>query len=199
MKICFVFLLSCIILSSCNSDNDLKRSVFIPDQDAPQLPIYSESGFNTFGAYYDRNPIVSNNTDLPLKIIVNEGTTNFVFKGQRGSGYYNYGGPVTITLRIARYDPTTYHDLQSLSGKTVDVTNSDIEVSYEEAGVASNIQLLNGKFEFKRAQDLLVDKKPTELILSGVFEFQMLVNGEPVSVSEGRFDIGVGSYNFFKY
>ena len=50
-----------------------------------------------------------------------------------------------------------------------------------------------------RAQHLLVDEVPQEVILSGVFEFQAMVNGMPVTVSEGRFDVGVDESNFFKY
>jgi hypothetical protein len=61
------------------------------------------------------------------------------------------------------------------------------------------IEILNGTFQIKRAQHLLVDNKPEEVILSGVFEFQALINGEPVTISTGRFDVGVGEGNFYTF
>ena len=45
----------------------------------------------------------------------------------------------------------------------------------------------------------IADNEPIEVILSGVFEFQALINNEPVSMSLGRFDVGVGQSNFYNY
>jgi hypothetical protein len=46
---------------------------------------------------------------------------------------------------------------------------------------------------------LFVDEEKQQVILSGVFSFKAVVEGEPVTVSEGRFDVGMSSLNFFKY
>jgi hypothetical protein len=61
------------------------------------------------------------------------------------------------------------------------------------------MQIISGQFYFKRAQYLRVDKKPSEVILSGTFELQARINGELVSISDGRFDTGISDSNFFKY
>ena len=45
----------------------------------------------------------------------------------------------------------------------------------------------------------MVDKQQYEIILSGVFDFQALINNEPTSISMGRFDVGIANDNFFKY
>jgi len=44
-----------------------------------------------------------------------------------------------------------------------------------------------------------VDKVLTESILSGTFNFKTFINAEPVSISNGRFDVGIGSENFYKF
>ena len=44
-----------IILASCSKEFELDKSVFIPDKDYPDLPAYTEWGYNTFGALYDRD------------------------------------------------------------------------------------------------------------------------------------------------
>ena len=84
-----------------------------------------------------------------------------------------------------------------LHEQVFDLTDDKYSISIEDAYATHTVELLNGTFEFKRAQYLLVDGQPQEVILSGVFEFQVTIDGEPVSISEGRFDVGVGSYNFF--
>jgi hypothetical protein len=61
------------------------------------------------------------------------------------------------------------------------------------------VEVLQGKLEFKKARQLMVDTDQIEVILSGYFAFLALVDGEPVSVTDGRFDVGIGEDNFFKY
>jgi hypothetical protein len=60
-------------------------------------------------------------------------------------------------------------------------------------------EIIGGTLHFKRVQNLLVDKKQVEVILSGTFEYQALMNDVPFSVSEGRFDVAVGKDNFYRY
>jgi len=185
------------ILLACSDESELKRSVFINDPDAPGLPKYSEWGYNTFGAYYNRDIVVSNDYEVPVQVIQQTNATTFQFKGQKGSNYW--GDFFSIILTIQDFNPSSYQDLMALHQTVIDLTDDRYSVSITDATSTRSIQLLNGTFEIKRAQFLLVDGDPEEVILSGVFEFQAIIDGEPVSISEGRFDVGVGSYNFFKY
>jgi hypothetical protein len=54
-----------------------------------------------------------------------------------------------------------------------------------------------GELHVIRVQNLLVDNNPTETILSGTFEFEGVMNGDPVSITHGRFDVGV-TYHYSK-
>lgn len=191
-----IFIALTVILISCDKDAELKRSIFLPDPQASGLPRYSEWGYNTFGAYYNRDVIVSNDHEVPLQVIQQLNKTKLQFRGQKGSGYWS-GDVFTITLTINNFTPLTYADLISLDKAVFDLEDDNYTISITSTSATLDVEILNGTFEIKRAQRLLVDGEPEEVILSGVFEFQALVNGEPVSISEGRFDVGAGTYNFF--
>jgi hypothetical protein len=61
------------------------------------------------------------------------------------------------------------------------------------------MELLGGSLEFKKAQNLIVDKVAEEVILSGVFQFQIVIDDEPFTISRGRFDQGISYDNFFRF
>ena len=197
-----------LILTACTKDTELSKSIFIPDKDNPNLPEYSEWGYNTFGAFYDRELFVSNNTKVPAKVINTGGKTTFTLKGQLGAYEYYYNiyyyhfdnYPVmTMTFEINDFLPQSYSDLINLDKTTIDLSKVQSAVSVLIDTVKYVVKILNGNLEFKRAQNLIVDKRPTEVILSGTFEFQALFGTEPISISLGRFDVGIGPDNFFKY
>jgi hypothetical protein len=58
-------------------------------------------------------------------------------------------------------------------------------------------EILEGSLEFIRAQNLLVDKEAAQVILSGRFDMKLVINGEAVTLSDGRFDLGIGPDSFF--
>ena len=76
LKLVYVAILFLIITASCEKleDFSLSGTIFIEDPYYPGLPIYSEWGYNTFGAYIDRKPFISTSDDLPIKVIVNRDT-----------------------------------------------------------------------------------------------------------------------------
>lgn len=59
-------------------------------------------------------------------------------------------------------------------------------------------EILEGELNFKRVQILQVDKKVVEAILSGYFDLKAIINGKPITVSDGRFDVGIGRDNFYE-
>jgi len=81
----------------------------------------------------------------------------------------------------------------------LDLTDSKYEIVIKDIENTYTTQIISGQFQITKAQNLLVDKKAEEVILSGKFDFQALVEGLPVTISNGRFDVGVGNGNFYKY
>lgn len=189
------YLILAAAMLRCSSDTELKKSVFIPDPQSPDLPKYSEWGYNTFGSFYDRDAFVSDDNTVPLKVTTVDGNTSFIFSGHRNSRY----DQVSITLVLHKLMPQTYSDLIGLNNTVIDLTLPDYELLITENGTTYQTKIISGSFQFKRAQNLLVDENPEEVILSGTFEFQTILNQVPVSFTDGRFDVGVGNSNFYKY
>jgi hypothetical protein len=196
------FMITLLILAACSQETELRSSIFLPDRDALPLPQYSEWGYNTFGAFYERQAFVSNGIPIPAKVINDKGLTSLVFTGVRGVGenyYYVYGEQFIMTISLSNFDPSSYNDLISLHNVTFDLTSPGNRVALQGGDSIYEVEVLEGKFEVKHAQNLLVDNESEEVILSGVFEFKALVDGAPTAISNGRFDVGIGNFNFYKY
>lgn len=187
-----------LIFLSCSKDMELDKSIWIADPEYQGLPEYSEWGYNTFGAYYDREVFVSNEIDIPLKILVTSDTTTFLFKGQKNSSTsYYHTNPMNIRFVIPGFSPQKYSDLIVLNDSILNINDSGGEILIYIDGTLVEAHILNGMLEFKRVQELVVDAEEVQLILSGYFFFQAIINGEPISISNGRFDLGAGASNFF--
>jgi len=187
----FLFLL---ILGACTSEDvQLEKSIFIEDVNNPGLPIYSEWGYNTFGAYIDRKVFISNDFDLPAKIIVNSDTLTLILKGTLKSEM------ATLKFTLIGYSPADYPDLVSFNNSTIDLTSDKCIITLTTYSKTLALDVFDGKIFFKRVQNLYVDKEQTESILSGTFNFKTFIDGEPIAVSNGRFDLGIGYGNFYNY
>ena len=182
-----------LLAGGCSQDFNLEKSVFIEDINNPGLPEYSEWGYNTFGAYIDRKTFVSDLTDLPSKIIVNKDTFNFLLKGRSNSD------DISLKFSVIGYSPADYTDLISLNDSTFNLTGKNCIITLTEPLSTKILTVYEGTLVFKRVQKLYVDKVLTESILSGTFNFKTFINAEPVSISSGRFDVGIGSENFYKF
>ena len=184
-----------LLASSCSKTDDvfLSQSIFIEDPYAPGLPIYSEWGYNTFGAYIDRIPFVSNSSYLPLKVIVNSDTLKLIFKGTMG---YE---TVELDFQFKGYTPANYTELIELDNTLFDLMDESCMVVLKTGDSAKLLNLIEGDFHIQRAQRLFVDETLNRTILSGTFRFKTFLDGEPVAVTNGRFDAGVGYENFYNY
>ena len=196
-----IVLVTIVVASGCSNDNELKKSVFIEDSDYPDLPEYSEWGYNTFGAYYDREAFVSNDNEVPAKIIVTNNLTSFVLTGLEGAySYYSSNNTkMSMTFKVSGFLPQNYKQLIALNDTTFDLRNSSYQVLVAIGTVTDTATILEGGLTFKRAQNLIVDTKQEEVILSGYFDFKALINNEPITISNGRFDVGISSDNFYNY
>ena len=191
-KFNLILLLAVGLFSGCNF-GDLNSSTFIEDKNNPGLPEYSEWGYNTFGAYIDRSPYVSIYNDMPAKIIITADTFNLRFSGRWK------GEPLTLKFSIKGYNPKNYLALTNLNDSTINLTAPNNKVTLIYLGKSQVLNVYEGELYFKRVQKLYVDTESTETILSGTFNMKTFIEDEPVAISNGRFDLGIGFDNFYKF
>jgi len=198
-----MMLTAALFFAACSDEAELQKSVFVPDEDFPELPAYTEWGYNTFGAYYDRDLFIYNAYEVPAKVVNTEGTTSFILNGTRGLYYYYEYSPennaMSLSFDLTGFLPQAYTDLVALNDSVIDLLDPDCRVMVTRDGQKYQEQIINGTLHFKRVQNLIVDKEQVEVILSGTFEYQALSNDVPFSVSLGRFDVAVGKSNFYRY
>ena len=196
----FLILILSVVNASCTKDYELRKSVFIPDSDNPNLPAYSEWGYNTFGAYYERNIFISNNYIVPAKIISTDTAMSFILSGQLGmEEMYSDYTEMTMTFVLPGLSPSSYADLTILNDSIVDLTNPDVQVQISTELNSDAVLIPEGQLNFNHVRILYVDEGQTEAILSGYFDFKAVINEIPVSVYDGRFDVGISNYNFFNF
>lgn len=158
MKKHIIFTLSIVLIAfaSCayydNNDYFLEQSVFVEDSENPGLPEYSEWGYNTFGAYIDRQAFVSTSHDMPAKIIIYPDTLNLILTGEKN------GLKTVLKFSFIGYSPKEYINLVELDGDTIDLTDRNkCIITYTESN-NSVVELapFNGDFIFNRVQNLYV-------------------------------------------
>jgi hypothetical protein len=201
-------IVAAILICSCKKDNDLRRSIFLSDPGDYSLPAYSEWGYNTFGAYIDREIFVSNNDAVPAKFVCAADTASFIIDGtynnflQRNeTGYYSaYRYPrMIMTFKFSGFSVETYSGLVVLNDTVFDLSMPENKLSITIDSINYTPVVLSGQVYFKRAQLLIVDKIEVQTILSGNFEMKILLDNMPLTISEGRFDMGINNYNFYRY
>lgn len=194
-RLIFLSIAILIAIISCEKmeDFNLSETVFVEDPYYPGLPIYSEWGYNTFGAYIDRKPFVSTTDDLPAKIIVNSDTLNLTLRGRMGSQN------VDLKISIKGLSLATYANLTELDNTTFNLKESGRLVTLKIGNETTVLNLIEGELVVKRAQRLFVDEQPTRAIISGYLNLKTFLNNEPIAISHGRFDLGIGYENFYNY
>jgi len=186
-----------MLLADCSKENELKKSVFIPDRESPELPAYSEWGYNTFGAFYDREIFVSTDAQVPSKVFSSDTAMQLILEGEKRYDDYTSYSEMSLKFTLEGFTPEQFGDLVALNDTIIDLKDPGCRVQVFEYYHEIPVNILSGRLYFKRVQNLSVDKQHIEAILSGYFEFQAIINDKPVTVSEGRFDVGIGSDNFY--
>ena len=188
-KIVNYLIIAFFYIFSVSCTGVLDKTIFIPDETYPELPAYSEWGYNSFGAYYERNVFISTNDIIPCKIVYNNGVLNFLLSGKVSSE------KMILTFSFPLSEVKTIADLAVLHNKTLDLTeNCTVKMEIKNAQTA--LEVSSGSLHFKRFQLLNVDEKFDRIILSGTFDVKFLKNGLPETVSNGRFDLGITNDNF---
>lgn len=195
MRNILLFALILIVSGACKKQDEylLSQSVFIEDPYNPGLPIYSEWGYNTFGAYYDRAPFRSNDDVVPAKVFVNNDTLHFLLQGS-----YQYGN-MSLKFSFKGYSPQNEYELTMLNNIVINLKDPGNSVTMRLNGTTYNLNIIEGELHFKKAQKLFVDNELYKTILCGTFRLKTFFNNEPVSIYNGRFDVGIGYENFFNY
>lgn len=193
-------LVMALVIGGCSEDNELTQTVYYPDAEYTDLPAYSEWGYNTFGVYYEREPFVASGK-IPAKVVVTGGRFTFRLTGRMygGDWYSSDSNEMSLEFVLGDFAPKTYTELTALNDTVFDLADERYAVVLTDGAVKTELDLLSGNLQFKRAQHLLVDNRSVEAILSGRFEFKFIRDGEPVTFSNGRFDVGIGYDNFYNY
>ncbi|MCX7986108.1 MAG: hypothetical protein N2662_04135 [Bacteroidales bacterium] len=185
----FAIVLFIIGLVSCSETDDynLTTSIFIEDPEWPGLPQYSEWGYNTFGAYIDRVAFTSTDYQIPGKVIIKNDSLMLVLKGN----YKN--SEATMIFKMVGYSFNSYSELIALNGDTIDFKRDSSKIVFNN----NEMEVIEGRVIFKKVQRLFVDEQEAKCIVSGTFQFKYYLGVEPIAVSQGRFDLGIGYDNFF--
>jgi hypothetical protein len=120
-------------------------------------------------------------------------STTLILSGQLQTPYT----PIAIEFTLPQLSPSKYEELVSLHDQTFDLVNDGVVVTIRENGIPMGAQILEGTLSFKRAQTLMVDGTLAQVILSGNFEAKVVIRNTPVTISNGRFDLGISKDAFF--
>jgi hypothetical protein len=192
-RVCFIFLIS-ILIFSCARDV-LDRTIFIPDEKDGNLPAYTEWGYNTFGAEYERDYFLVSNKIIPCKILYKDNQLHFTL-----SGKIRDGQDMTLTFIFPfALENSDYTSLMKLHGTKINLANNDCTVKIWQNDTEIILDVFGGELYFKRTQLLSIDDQLNRVILSGFFDLRFLRNDFPTTISNGRFDLGITKNVFYAY
>ena len=193
MKKYCLFLLTNILLTSCTQES-LDRTIFIPDRDDHRLPAYTEWGYNSFGAEYERDYFLASSYVFPCKILYDSGMIYFSLHGNIRDNQ-----DMTLLFSFPWEQIESFRDLVQLHDVEIDLSDEDCTVKMLQNNNEDVLNVIHGKLHFKRTQLLRVDDIVNRVILSGVFDVQFQRNLFPETISNGRFDLGIDQKVFYTY
>lgn len=190
------FLFLSALIGNCVDDGDLHRTIFIRDKNYPDLPQYSEWGYNTFGAFINDEVFISGNYYWnPASLSSVDTNMILSFQGEKISNEKDTSDMI-MNFIFPRNSPWDRQYMLSLNNTMIDLSTSSAQVIILSDTTAYPVTVHSGELQFTRVQSLMVNNVPEETIFSGTFEFEGLMNGSPVSVTHGRFDVGVSYFNY---
>ena len=181
-------------LSFACSTSELDRTIFIPDEDNPKLPAYSEWGYNSFGAEFERDYFLASQHIVPCKIMCENNQLRFSLNGT-----IRINSEMTLEFIFPVSQMRDYTDLAQLNDVVIDLATDDCTVKIWQGENETVLEILNGKLHFKRTQILYVDDNINRVILSGIFDLRFLERGYPTTISYGRFDLGINDKVFYSH
>ena len=198
MKKYIIIAMALIAMTAC-SKSDFKEIQYISDPDFPGLPIYSEMGYNTFGAYINEKVFYSNWSERPFYLVADRESLTMTLYGWNDNNNLN----MVFTLPIdSSYHLEDYHSLLALDGKKfeIDTTPTSCNVKFEGYYSPEIESIYSGYIKFEKVQQVIVDKTDAEVVVSGKFQFRAFTpDGTRIDVTGGRFDLGVDNANFVNF
>jgi len=195
MKKFFYAILPFLLMANSCYEDEMNRTIFIADENNSSLPAYTEWGYNSFGAIYDRSFFLVSNSVTPCKITYDKGLLNFYLIGKINYDYYS---SMVLKFSFPSKPMNHFRDLSSLNNTTINLLEDNCSVTIEVNGIEDEVSLLSGSLTFKRVQLLKIDGEENRVILSGLFELRLLKKGRPETISDGRFDIGINN-DFYSF
>ncbi|MDR0507756.1 MAG: hypothetical protein LBH32_13205 [Dysgonamonadaceae bacterium] len=193
-KIVFILITFVAMVSCSIEDSQLDRTIFIPDENDNNLPAYTESGYNVFGAKYERKYFTADKSIVPCKIMYSNGSVRFLLSGVTANSYPQQ--TMSLTFIFPSEQISDYSGLLLLDKVKVDLSQCVVKMNIN--GMEKTLNIVKGNLNFKRVQKLCIDDLPNRIILSGTFELQFLTTSEfPEKISDGRFDVGITDMDFY--
>ncbi len=210
----YIFVLLALVapfLSSCDGiHDDFVSTIWIDDPDCPGLPMYTEWGYNSFGAYVNGvafaadseynsetlSSVVSHGDELSITL---RAEPRHVWNAVREE-FVRVDGD-SISFKIPYDHINVVSQLSDLHNTTYDLASDDCSVvifhDEQTRGESVELNVDEGTLFIKRVQMLYVDGYQKEAILSGTFMMKgkAMVNGKEryIEVIDGRFDLGVSN------
>ena len=182
-----------LLICSCSIVDNFDKYIFIPDKEDPNLPAYTELGYNTFGAKYGNSYFLSS-SNSSFGVGYHGGILDLWLGGRQESN--DKTTSMSLTFSFPFSPVYTYQDLVSLTGTSIDLTGASYSLimryDYQKE---DTLTVSNGHLNFKQARILRIDNIEDRAIISGTFDAQFLRNGLPEVISNGRFDLGITGIN----
>lgn len=183
-----------VIALSCEDETNLSESILVADTEYPELPAYTDWGYNTFGVNYERSIFTYSDDEIPLKVIVKNNEINFLFQGIEG-GYTNNYMALKFSMPVSNI--VSWQDLISFNQTIINLTGENITVELTSNTDSQVLDIIDGEINFKKSQKVFIDDTEKGIILSGTFYLKFIHDQIPESMSNGRFDFAIDNANFY--
>ncbi|MCL2073145.1 MAG: hypothetical protein FWH18_04435 [Marinilabiliaceae bacterium] len=190
-----ILIISVLSLLFFSCSEDLDRTIFIPDENDSSLPAYSEWGYNSFGAEFDRLYFLASQNIVPCKIKYENDSLYFSLHGIVND--YDLENNRMILEFIFPFEKIeNFTELIKLNDLNINLLPDYCKVVLDFDNTKTIVDVLSGKLHFKRTQLLFVDDSINRVIISGVFDIRFRQNGYLSNISNGRFDVGINHRYF---
>jgi len=190
-KICLISLV--VLLFSCHKEPEMDRTIFVPDDDNAALPAYTEWGYNSFGADYERDYFLVSNAIIPCRITYKDGQLHFLLSGKT----HKEKKEMSLMFIFPWSEMRDFKDLVQLNDVKIDLSDSTCMVKMSKDSIEKVLNIVDGELHFKRTQLLSIDDQLNRVILSGTFDLRFLEGVFPTYISDGRFDVGITKNYFY--
>lgn len=200
MKKYIIFAVALLMMSACDKV-DLKETIYQDDSDYPGLAVYSELGYNTFGAYLNNQvfSIPRYGSNRPFYLVADREGLSLNLYGEYAGHELNMTFNIPLDSTFILND---YHDLLALDGQrfNIDTTSTNCTLLMDGYYTPTIESIYSGWIRFEKIQQVIVDKEDEEVIVAGKFQFRAFTpDGTRLDVVGGRFDLGVDETNFVNF